>query len=53
MWKEERTTNEWKSANLKIIITRMKGWQLETFKESYKHKINQGISLYKKKLLEK
>ena len=53
MWKDESTNNEWKSKNLKIIITRMKGWQLETFKESYKHKINQGISLYKKKLLEK
>jgi hypothetical protein len=31
----------------------MKGWQLETFKESYGHKINNGISLFKKKLLEK
>ena len=53
MWKDEHTTNEWKSENLKKIFIRMKGWQLETFKESYKHKINQGISLYKKKLLEK
>ena len=52
-WKDEKTTNNWKSENLKIIISRMKGWQLETFKESYNHKINQGISLYKKKLLEK
>ena len=25
---------------------------LNTFEESYKHKINQGISLFKKKLLE-
>jgi hypothetical protein len=31
----------------------MKGWQLETFKESYKHKKNEGISLFKKDLLEK
>ena len=53
MWKDEYTTNEWKSENLKKIFTRMKGWQLETFKESYKNKINQGVSLYKKKLLEK
>ena len=53
MWKDENITNEWKSENLKKILTRMKGWQLETFKESYEHKINQGISLYKKKLLEK
>ena len=39
LWKDERTTNEWKTENLEIIISRMKGWQLETFKESYKHKI--------------
>tara|TARA_Y100000816_G_C25949675_1_gene495383 strand:- start:32 stop:295 length:264 start_codon:yes stop_codon:yes gene_type:complete len=52
-WKNENTSNEWKSKNLKIIISRMKGWQLETFKESYQHKIEQGISLFKKKQLEK
>ena len=51
--KDEITSNEWKSENLKVIITRMKGWQLETFKESYDHKINHGISLFKKKLIEK
>ncbi len=52
-WKEESTSNEWKSKNLEIITGRMKGWQLETFNESYKHKIRKGISLFKKKLLEK
>ena len=52
-WKNENTSNEWKSKNLKIIISRMKGWQLETFKESYQHKIEKGISLFKKKQLEK
>ncbi len=52
-WKNEDTKNDWKEKNLKIIITRMKGWQLETFKESYKHKKNEGISLFKKDLLEK
>tara|TARA_Y100000768_G_C23632264_1_gene520134 strand:+ start:342 stop:605 length:264 start_codon:yes stop_codon:yes gene_type:complete len=51
-WKDESTSNDWKSKNLKIIISRMKGWQLETFKESYQHKIEQGISLFKKKQLE-
>ena len=51
-WKDENTKNEWKEQNLKIIITRMQGWQLETFKESYDHKKNKGISLFKKKLLE-
>ena len=52
-WKDENTSNEWKLKNLEIIISRMKGWQLETFKESYQHKIEQGISLFKKKQLEK
>tara|TARA_Y200000002_G_scaffold169796_1_gene140051 strand:- start:216 stop:479 length:264 start_codon:yes stop_codon:yes gene_type:complete len=52
-WKEENTRDEWKEQNLKIIITRMQGWQLETFKESYNHKKNNGISLFKKKLLKK
>ncbi len=52
-WNDENTSNEWKSKNLKIIISRMKGWQLETFKESYQHKIDKGISLFKKKQLEK
>ena len=52
-WKDENTSNEWKSKNLEIIISRMKGWQLETFKKSYQHKVNKGISLFKKKQLEK
>ncbi|MBA1339099.1 MAG: hypothetical protein FD550_000390 [Pelagibacterales bacterium] len=53
LWKEDEASNEWKSKNLDSIISRMKGWQLNTFKESYDHKINNGISLFKKKLLEK
>ena len=52
LWKDENITDDWRERNLKIIITRMKGWQLETFKESYDHKKNKGISLFKKKLLE-
>ncbi len=51
-WKAENVTNTWKEENLKTIVTRMEGWQLETFKESYNHKKNKGISLFKKKLLE-
>ena len=51
-WKDENIADDWKEENLKIILTRMKGWQLETFKESYGHKKNKGISLFKKKLLE-
>ena len=52
IWKDENTDKKWKEENLKIIATRMQGWQLETFKESYDHKKNKGISLFKKKLLE-
>jgi predicted Fe-S protein YdhL (DUF1289 family) len=52
-WKNEDTKNVWKEENLKIIMARMKGWQLDTFKESYEHKKNKGISLFKKNFLEK
>ena len=52
-WKDENTKYEWKQENLKVIISRMQGWQLETFKQSYEHKIQQGISLFKKNILEK
>ena len=50
-WKDENSTNKWKEENLKIIVTRMQGWQLNTFRESYEHKKNKGISLFKKNLL--
>ena len=29
----------------------MNGWQLESFKESYDHKVNNGMSLFKKNLI--
>ena len=48
IWKDQQTTEEWKKNNLKEITKRMSGWQLESFKESYKYKINNGISLFKK-----
>ena len=51
-WKNENSTNKWKEENLKIIVTRMQGWQLNTFRESYEHKKNKGVSLFKKNLLE-
>ena len=51
LWKNEDTEDQWKKENLEIIITRMQGWQLETFKESYEHKKNKGISLFKKNQL--
>ena len=52
-WKDEKSTNKWKEENLKTIINRMQGWQLNTFKESYEYKKNKGVSLFKKNLLEK
>ena len=53
IWKEETTTITWKDENLKILIQRMSGLQLETFKESYENKIKTGVSLYKKSLIKK
>ena len=52
LWKNENTRKEWKIKNLEIIKSRMKGWQLDTFKESYNHKVKKGISIFKKKQLE-
>ena len=51
IWKSEETTNKWKLDNLEIIKKRLSGWQLESFKESYNHKINNGVSLFKKNLI--
>ena len=48
IWKDEKTTEEWKKNNLNEITKRMSGWQLESFKVSYEHKIKSGISLFKK-----
>ena len=53
LWKDENTYDKWKSKNLETITLRMEGWQLNAFKESYKHKIKSGISLFKKSFLEK
>ena len=51
IWKDPSTTNEWKNKNLEEIQNRMNGWQLESFKESYDHKVNKGFSLFKKNLI--
>jgi len=51
LWKDENTSKEWKLKNLKNIQKRLNGWQLESFKESYKHKQKNGISLFKKEKL--
>ena len=52
MWKDENTTNEWKLSNIEELRSRLNGWQLEAFNESYKSKQDSGLSLIKKKLLE-
>ena len=52
IWKEENTTNQWKEKNLIELKKRMTGWQLSTFEESYNYKLKEGVSLFKKKLLD-
>ena len=47
-WKSCETTNEWKKDNLIDLNKRLTGWQLEGFKKSYQHKVENGISLFKK-----
>ena len=52
-WKSEDATEDWKKQNLKEIENRLSGWQLESFLKSYKCKVEEGISLYKKAILKK
>ena len=52
IWKEEKTSIIWKKENLNLLMQRMSGWQLETFKESYSHKMKTGLSLFKESLKE-
>jgi len=49
MWKNENTNDEWKKNNLIEIQERLNGWQLQSFKDSYKYKTENGISLINKK----
>jgi len=49
MWKNENTDDEWKKNNLIEIQKRLNGWQLQSFKDSYKYKTENGISLINKK----
>ena len=50
-WKSENTSDEWKKENLITIKNRLNGWQLDSFIESYQHKISNGVSLFKKSLI--
>ena len=51
IWKLDNTSDKWKEENLANIQKRLAGWQLKSFKESYQHKIENGVSLFKKKIL--
>tara|TARA_B100000029_G_scaffold57306_1_gene51851 strand:+ start:65 stop:328 length:264 start_codon:yes stop_codon:yes gene_type:complete len=53
IWKEEKTSIQWKKENIDELVQRMSGWQLQTFRESYQHKIKTGISLFKKNQFKK
>ena len=48
IWKQTETSNEWKVNNINEIKRRLTGWQIESFNESYEHKIKNGMSLFKK-----
>ena len=50
MWKLESTSVKWKNNNLINIQKRLPEWQLESFKDSYKHKTEKDNSLFKKNL---
>ena len=50
IWKNQETTDQWKKGNIINIKKRLTGWQLDSFEESYAHKIKNGISLFKKNL---
>ena len=44
-WKDPNTADEWKKNNLNIIKTRLNGWQLDSFLESYENKVNKKNKL--------
>ena len=50
-WKLDETSDVWKKKNIIEIQERLSGWQLNSFKDSYRNKIQTGISLYKKENL--
>ena len=51
IWKSENTPDEWKEENLIAIKNQLNDWQLDSFIESYEHKISNGVSLFKKSLI--
>ena len=53
IWKNEDTSHEWKLNQITEIKSRLSGWQLSSFEESYNFKQKNGVSLLKHKLLNK
>lgn len=51
-WKDPNTSKNWKEENIKILTTRLSGWQKYAFEKSYLCKKETGMSLIKKKLME-
>ena len=51
-WKSHDTSDLWKEQNLVEVQKRLTGWQLQSFKDSYKNKLENGISQYKKNMRE-
>ena len=51
LWNLEETTDDWGKKNIIEIEKRVTGWQVESFKESYSYKIENGMSLFKKNLI--
>ena len=52
IWKDENTKNEWKENNLIELKDRLSDWHLNAFEGSYKSKVETGLSLIKKKIME-
>ena len=52
-WKLNETSDVWKEQSIIEIQKRLSGWQLESFKDSYRNKLKTGLSLYKKENLKK
>ena len=52
MWNDPSTSNQLKEDNLKLIRSRLSGWQGIAFDKSYSYKKENKISLIKKKILE-
>ena len=52
MWNDPSTSNQWKEDNLKLIRSRLSGWQGIAFDKSYSYKKENKMSLIKKKILE-